>query len=79
VSSSIEAYINQLNKPLLLIHGMADDNVLFSNTTILMKALQDQGSIFQLMTYPGSKHSLQEPSVAIHRYQTILDFFKSYL
>ena len=79
MSSGIEAYIGQLNKPLLLIHGMADDNVLFSNTTILMKALQDQGSIFQLMTYPGSKHSLQEPSVATHRYETILNFFKSYL
>ncbi len=45
---------------LLLMHGMADDNVLFANTTTLMKALQDRGCTFELMLYPGAKHALQE-------------------
>ena len=61
------------------MHGMADDNVLFTNTTKLMKALQDAAIPFDLMTYPGAKHSMQESSVAIHRYNKILDFFTTHL
>ncbi len=61
---------------LLLMHGMADDNVLFGNTTTLMKALQDHGRPFELMLYPGAKHALQERDVATHRYDTVLDFLK---
>ncbi len=44
---------------LLLIHGMADDNVLFANSTALMSELQKRGQPFELMTYPGAKHGLQ--------------------
>lgn len=47
-----------LSRPLLLIHGMADDNVLFTNSTALMKVLQDANRPFDLMTYPGGKHGL---------------------
>ncbi|MGN6152847.1 MAG: S9 family peptidase [Lysobacteraceae bacterium] len=54
---------------LLLVHGMADDNVLFLNSTKLISALQKQGTPFQLMTYPGAKHGLRG-SDALHRYRT---------
>ncbi len=47
---------------LLLVHGMADDNVLFSNSTKLMAALQQRGTQFRLMTYPGAKHGLSTPA-----------------
>ena len=60
---------------LLLIHGMADDNVLLTHTTRLMHALQKMEYPFELMTYPGSKHALQEQHVSIHRFNQILDFF----
>jgi dipeptidyl-peptidase-4 len=55
---------------------MADDNVLFSNTTLLMHELQSRGTAFELMTYPGAKHALQETSVAAHRFELILNFFR---
>jgi dipeptidyl-peptidase 4 len=55
---------------------MADDNVLFTNSTRIFKALQQQIIPFEMMTYPGSKHALQEREVAIHRYNLILDFFE---
>lgn len=60
---------------LLLIHGMADDNVLFSNSTKLMSLLQKRAVPFELMTYPGAKHGLRGKD-ALHRYrltQTYLD------
>ncbi len=75
-ASSVLPWVASIRAPLLLMHGMADDNVLFTHTTCLMQALQDAGIQFQLMTYPGSKHALQEPSVAIHRYRCILGFFE---
>ncbi|MFD0738734.1 alpha/beta fold hydrolase [Lysobacter koreensis] len=59
---------------LLLIHGMADDNVLFSNSTVLMSALQQRGQPFELMTYPGAKHGLKGKDL-LHRLHITQGFF----
>ncbi len=67
------AHIDGLRSRLLLIHGMADDNVLFTNSTALMSALQKRGQPFELMTYPGAKHGLSG-SNALHRYRLAEDF-----
>ena len=58
---------------LLLIHGMADDNVLFTNSTKLMSELQRRGTPFELMTYPGAKHGLRGSDL-LHRYRLTEDF-----
>lgn len=67
-------HIDGLKSKLLLIHGMADDNVLFSNSTVLMSALQQRGQPFELMTYPGAKHSLKGKD-NLHRLRITEDFF----
>jgi dipeptidyl-peptidase 4 len=59
---------------LLLIHGMADDNVLFSNSTKLMSTLQKRATPFELMTYPGAKHGLRGADL-LHRYRLTESFF----
>lgn len=59
---------------LLLIHGMADDNVLFSNSTKLMSTLQKRATAFELMTYPGAKHGLRGADL-LHRYRLTEAFF----
>lgn len=69
------SHIDGLRSRLLLIHGMADDNVLFSNSTGLMSALQKRGQPFELMTYPGAKHGLSG-SDALHRYRIAEDFLR---
>lgn len=61
---------------LLLVHGMADDNVLFANSTKLMSALQERGVQFELMTYPGAKHGLSTPALKKHVYTLIAAFFE---
>ena len=58
---------------LLLVHGMADDNVLFTNSTKLMSELQKRGTPFELMTYPGAKHGLRGSDL-LHRYRLTEDF-----
>ena len=74
--SSVLAHLDQLRSPLLLMHGMADDNVLFTNSTVLMSALQKLGKPFDVMVYPGSKHGLlRQQVVGPHAYAAILRFF----
>lgn len=73
--SSVFPYVSGLSGPLMVYHGMADDNVLFTNTTKLIKSLQDEGKLFELMTYPGSKHSMRGKKVKVHLNSTIMDFF----
>ena len=70
-------HVGALNGKLLLVHGMADDNVLFTNSTMLMQALQSQGKPFDLMTYPGGKHGLMRmPQQGRHFYEMVLRFFE---
>ncbi len=79
-ASGVFPFAANLDAPLLLIHGMADDNVLFTNSTKLMKALQDDGRPFDVMTYPGSKHGLTRvPATGEHAYSHILRFFRQHL
>jgi dipeptidyl-peptidase 4 len=75
-NSSVLTHLNGLKARLLLIHGMADDNVLFTNSTSLMSALQERGVGFDLMTYPGMKHGPANPKTRTHVYSGIEAFFK---
>lgn len=69
-----------LRGQLLLMHGMADDNVLFTNTTALAKRLQDLNKPFELMTYPGGKHGLMRgKDSGPHAYQTVFRFLERHL
>lgn len=74
VLEHIDGLVGEDAPELLLIHGMADDNVLFSNTTVLMSALQQAGQPFELMTYPGAKHGLRGKDL-LHRLRLTEDFF----
>jgi dipeptidyl-peptidase 4 len=70
------SHLDSLHGKLLLVHGMADDNVLFTNSTMLMQRLQAANVPFDLMTYPGSKHGLVRiPSTGKHFYEMVLRFF----
>ncbi len=77
IRSAPQAWLDGMTGRLLLVHGMADDNVLFLNSTELMAALQRQGQSFQLMTYPGGKHALNNaPGQRRHVFHLIADFFR---
>ena len=78
-SSSVLQYAKNYDdnqSSLLMYHGMADDNVLFTNSTALYKILQDQGKVFEIMDYPGAKHSMSGEKVKIHLYKTIFSFLQ---
>ncbi|HAT31169.1 MAG TPA: S9 family peptidase [Janthinobacterium sp.] len=77
--SGVFAHLDGLRSPLLLVHGMADDNVLFTNTTRMIDALVNRGVHFDLMTYPGAKHGISSRAGQRHVYATIEAFFKKNL
>ncbi|MGA2190986.1 MAG: S9 family peptidase [Steroidobacteraceae bacterium] len=78
-ASSVLPYAKDLRGKLLVMHGMADDNVLFLNSTKLFRRLQDLGKPFDVMVYPGAKHGLTRQHDGRHAYATILHFFKENL
>jgi dipeptidyl-peptidase-4 len=67
-------YTDKIADPLLVIHGMADDNVVFENSTALMAKLQAAGKPFETMVYPGQTHRVAGPGVSVHLWRTILAF-----
>ena len=61
---------------LLLLHGMADDNVIFENSTRLIAALQKNATPFEMMLYPGERHSAPgSKTKGLHVLKTHLEFF----
>jgi dipeptidyl-peptidase-4 len=77
--SGVFAHLDGLKSPLLLVHGMADDNVLFTNTTRLIDDLVKRNVQFELMTYPGAKHGISARPSQRHVYGLIEAFFKKNL
>lgn len=70
------AQAGRIADPLLVIHGMADDNVFLDNTTRLAAELQKGGKPFEMMLYPGQTHRVGGAGVSVHLWTTILDFLE---
>lgn len=77
--SAVFPYADGLQGNLLIYHGMADDNVLFTHSTKLYKQLQDKGLLFDMINYPGSKHSMFGQPVQTHLHKSITQFFEKHL
>ncbi len=64
--------------PLLLIHGMADDNVVFENSSELISVLQESNTPFEMMLYPGYTHRVGGEKVSPHVWNSIFRFLESH-
>ncbi|MEM1397986.1 MAG: DPP IV N-terminal domain-containing protein, partial [Pseudomonadota bacterium] len=77
--SSVLTYADELTTPLLVIHGMADDNVIFENATQLFAKFQASDVPFEMMTYPGRRHAIHSGPQGRHRMAATTRFFERYL
>ncbi len=69
-----------LSNRLYLIHGMADDNVLFTHSTALVSAMVERGIRFDLMAYPGGKHGINaSPAMRRHVFGEIARYLQERL
>ena len=73
-SSAAIAEADKIRDPLLLIHGMADDNVFLDNSTKVAARMQETGTPFEMMFYPGYTHRVAGPGISEHLWTTILEF-----
>jgi len=74
--SSPMTYASSLADHLLIVHGMADDNVFFDNTVQIIDALQEQARPFEMMTYPGERHHIVGEAENTHLWNMYLEFFQ---
>lgn len=66
----------RIGDPLLLLHGMADDNVVLEHSTAFMSAMQEQEKPFELMLYPGQTHRFAGKGPNVHVWRMIDEFLQ---
>jgi dipeptidyl aminopeptidase/acylaminoacyl peptidase len=79
--SSPISYADKLSRPLLILHGMVDDNVHFQDSVQLVEKLIELGKTdyFDVMFYPRENHSFTRADSWTDEYQRILNFFEEHL
>jgi dipeptidyl-peptidase 4 len=68
-----------LTRPLLIIHGLADDNVVVANTLQLSQRLTEAGRLHSVLPLSGITHMTPQEAVAEHLLTVQLDFIRQAL
>ncbi len=76
---SLLTYAAGLRRPLLLVHGTADDNVYFRHTLKLADALFRAGKDFDLLPLSGLTHMVPDPVVTQRLYGKFALYFRKHL
>jgi dipeptidyl-peptidase-4 len=74
--ASAIALAGRLEGSLLLVHGMADDNVHFQNSVEYVRALVEAGKHFDMFFFPDKDHSLRGGNARNYLYEKVIDYFK---
>jgi dipeptidyl-peptidase-4 len=77
--TSLLPLAGELDAPLLLVHGQADDNVHFANTALLIEALVEAGKQLDVMVYPGRAHGIRGPKPRTQLFTKITRFLERHL
>jgi dipeptidyl-peptidase-4 len=78
-ASSVLTYAPQLTRPLLIIHGTADDNVYFLHSMKLSDALFRAGKSYDFLPLAGFTHMVPDPLVTERLYGRIVAHFVEHL
>ena len=74
--ANVLTYAPELTRPLLIIHGTSDDNVLFTHSLKMADALFRAGKPFDFLPLSGFTHIVPEPVVSERLYTRMMDFFQ---
>lgn len=77
-ASSVLTYAGDLRQPLLLIHGLTDDNVYVQHSMQLSDALFNAGKTFNFLPLLGT-HMVSDPLLRLRRQTRIVEFFDGVL
>jgi dipeptidyl-peptidase-4 len=67
------------HRPLLVIHGTADDNVYFTNSLKLAEALARAGRPYELLPALGMTHMIADPTASELVWRRTAEFLRSHL
>jgi dipeptidyl-peptidase 4 len=70
---------HELRRPLLVIHGTADDNVYFFHGLKLSDALFRAGKPHEFLPLAGATHMVTEPAVVEQEYVRMAEFFRQHV
>jgi dipeptidyl-peptidase-4 len=76
--SNVLTYAKDLARPILLIHGLTDDNVYAQHSMQLADALFNAGKSFNFVPLLGT-HMVSEPLLRLRRQTRIMEFFDAEL
>ncbi len=74
-ASNVLTYCKDLSRPLLIIHGTADDNVYFMHSLKMTEALFREGKRFEFLPLAGFTHMVPDPVVTIRLQSRMMEFF----
>jgi dipeptidyl-peptidase 4 len=77
-STSALTHAAKLSRPLLIIHGITDDNVHFAHTLAFVEALYVAGKRAEVVTLSAT-HMVPDPKLNLAREQVQVDFFRQHL
>ncbi len=78
--ASLIPLAKDLKRPLLLVHGTADDNVFYRHTLKLTDALFRAGKQFEVLPLPGITHMYTaDPQVTERLWERNVHFFRQHL
>jgi dipeptidyl-peptidase 4 len=72
-------YAAALERPLLIVHGTADDNVHFSESLLLANALFRAGKQFGFLPLAGMTHMFADAQLQVREWQRVFEFFEQHL
>ena len=72
--ASLLTYAAQLSRPLLLVHGTADDNVYFFHSLKLAEALVRAGRPFDFLPLPRVTHQVGDPLLRERLWRRMVDY-----
>src|SRR5439155_26727263 len=77
--ASLLTYAGGLSRPLLIVHGTADDNVYFRHSLRLVDALFRAGKDFEMLPLSGLTHMVPDPVVMERLHGRIATFLRKHL
>ena len=79
--NGLVAHAKDLQRPLLLLHGTADDNVHFSESLLLYDTLFRAGRSAQVEFIPmiSQTHQFRDPTLNLRQWQRVFGFFEEKL
>ncbi len=78
--SSPLTYAEEMEHPVLILHGLIDDNVGFQDAVQYIEELIQSGhEDFDMMMYPSERHGFVSPESWYDEYRRMFEFFEKYL